>query len=230
MVCSDHKWTPQDLALFEEQQRTKKTGAEKGKRKVKEGPDEARTVSLVLKLLVVLLLSSAGRPVSICSSHAAAPVPGTHDHDHDSFPPLRVYHTCFCRRRRRRPPPPFLVPIPAQGTPAAVPPVYPAAGAGAAGRPSARVLFLQGVQGRPGLRRGRLHQGKIRQDSHKLSCHAACLPFCCHLSLSLSLSLLMASGTCCCVAVAVVLEAAGPRRCVQHLAGGQDRKPFVENA
>ena len=36
MVCSDHKWTPQDLALFEEQQKSKKAGAEKGKRKVRQ--------------------------------------------------------------------------------------------------------------------------------------------------------------------------------------------------
>lgn len=35
MVCSDHEWTPQDIALFEEQQLQKKYGAEKGKRKVR---------------------------------------------------------------------------------------------------------------------------------------------------------------------------------------------------
>lgn len=37
MVCSDHEWTPQDLAMFEEQQRIKKSGADKGKRKVRGG-------------------------------------------------------------------------------------------------------------------------------------------------------------------------------------------------
>lgn len=35
MVCDDHEWSPQDWALYEEQQRQKKLGgAEKGKRKV----------------------------------------------------------------------------------------------------------------------------------------------------------------------------------------------------
>lgn len=34
MVCADHEWTPQDHALYEEQQRQKKHGLEKGKRKV----------------------------------------------------------------------------------------------------------------------------------------------------------------------------------------------------
>lgn len=35
MVCSDHEWEPQDVAIFDEQQRQKKLGAmEKGKRKV----------------------------------------------------------------------------------------------------------------------------------------------------------------------------------------------------
>lgn len=34
IVCSDHEWTPQDLILFEEQQRQKKSSGDKGKRKV----------------------------------------------------------------------------------------------------------------------------------------------------------------------------------------------------
>ncbi|CAM9872438.1 unnamed protein product, partial [Ectocarpus sp. 13 AM-2016] len=41
MVCSDHEWTPQDLAMFEEQQRIKKSGADKGKRKPKSPPQPA---------------------------------------------------------------------------------------------------------------------------------------------------------------------------------------------
>lgn len=38
MVCSDHEWKPQDMVLYEEQQRQKSfAGSEKGKRKACSG-------------------------------------------------------------------------------------------------------------------------------------------------------------------------------------------------
>lgn len=35
MVCSDHEWSPLDMALFEEQERQRKLAGDKTKRKVK---------------------------------------------------------------------------------------------------------------------------------------------------------------------------------------------------
>lgn len=54
MVCSDHKWTPQDLALYEEQQKSKKASTEKGKRRVRRYNGNSSTFRALLFLVAVV--------------------------------------------------------------------------------------------------------------------------------------------------------------------------------